>query len=76
MVGLPFASAILPTNLPKMDCVSLYVIGLTTSKKMNAENIEILHFLELDGPAAAICIYGPYIFINYRRYFKNHGFLK
>jgi len=44
VVGFPLESATLPKRPPKIDWVNLYVNGLTTNKKMNAENTEILHF--------------------------------
>jgi hypothetical protein len=49
VVVFPLESATLPKPPPKIDWVSLYVNGLTTNRKMNAENTEILHFLELEG---------------------------
>lgn len=49
VVGFPLESATLPKRPPKIDWVSLYVYGLTTNRKINAENMEILHFLELEG---------------------------
>ena len=49
MVGFPSESAIFPKIEPNRYCVNLYVHGLTTNKKINAEKIEIAHFLELEG---------------------------
>ena len=49
VVGFPLESAILPKRPPRIDWVSLYVYGLTTNRKINAEKTEILHFLELEG---------------------------